>query len=117
MAARPVLAALLLLAAALTISGAAAASSSGNAAVPDFGPNVKIFDPSMSTADIKAAVDAVAARQLPNQFGTEREALLFMPGTYGSATAPLSFQAGYYTEVAGLGASPDDVHVTGTIDS
>jgi hypothetical protein len=34
--------------------------------------------------------------------------LLFMPGTYGSATDPLNFQVGYYTEVAGLGSSPSD---------
>ena len=94
------------LAAALTISGAAAASNSRHVAVPDFGPNVKIFDPSMSTADIKAAVDAVAARQVPSQFGTERDAFLFMPGTYGSPAAPLNFEVGYYTEVAGSASRP-----------
>jgi hypothetical protein len=116
-AARRVLFAALLLAAALAVSGAASASGRAHAAVPDFGPNVKIFDPSMSTADIKAAVDAVAARQVPNQFGTERDALLFMPGTYGSNAAPLNFEVGYYTEVAGLGASPGDVTLNGTVDS
>ncbi|MFL5926819.1 MAG: adenylyl cyclase [Gaiellaceae bacterium] len=116
-AARRVLAALFLVSAALAVSGAAAASGSSRLAVPDFGPNVKIFDPSMSTADIKAAVDAVAARQVPNQFGTERDAFLFMPGTYGTAAAPLNFDVGYYTEVAGLGASPGDVTLNGTVDS
>jgi hypothetical protein len=110
-------AAVLLLAAALALGGAASASSSRHVAVPDFGPNVKIFDPSMSTADIKAAVDAVAARQVPNQFGTERDAFLFMPGTYGTDAAPLNFEVGYYTEVAGLGASPGDVTIDGTVDS
>ena len=30
--------------------------------------------------------------------------------------APLNFQVGYYTEVAGLGSSPNDVTVNGTID-
>src|SRR5262249_26142537 len=87
-AARRVLFAALLLAVALAVSGTAAGSGRAHTAVPDFGPNVKIFDPSMSTAEIKAAVDAVAARQVPNQFGTERDALLFMPGTYGTDTAP-----------------------------
>ena len=72
---------------ALAISGAAAASqhAPGVAGVPDFGPNVKIFDPSMSTSEIKATVDAIAAEQVSNQFGTQRYALLFMPGTYGTA--------------------------------
>ena len=91
-------------------------SEGAGAATPDFGPNVKIFDPSMSTSEIKAAVDAIAAQQVPNQFGTQRYALLFKPGTYGSAAAPLNFQVGYYTEVAGLGSSPHDVTVNGTID-
>jgi hypothetical protein len=84
---------------------------------PDFGPNVKIFDPSMSTSQIKATVDAIANQQVSNEFGTQRYALLFKPGTYGSATDPLNFQVGYYTDVAGLGSSPGDVTVNGTIDS
>ena len=110
----------LLVAAVLTISGAAAAASNhpgGPSPSPDFGPNVKIFDPSMSTSDIRAAFDAVASQQLSNEFGTQRYAMLFLPGSYGSATDPLNVQVGYYTEVAGLGASPNDVAVNGTIDS
>src|SRR5581483_12021650 len=87
------------------------------ASAPDFGPNVLVFDPSMSTSQIRAAVDAVSTQQLPNQFGTQRYALLFMPGTYGSPADPLNFQAGYYMQFAGLGGSPDDVTINGTIDS
>jgi hypothetical protein len=102
---------------ALAISGAAAASDHARADAPDFGPNVKIFDPGMSTSTIKATVDAIATQQLSNQFGTERYALLFKPGTYGSATDPLNFQLGYYEEVAGLGGTPNNVNLNGTIDS
>ncbi len=83
---------------------------------PDFGPNVLIFNPSMPTSQIQAAVDAVAAQQISNQFGTQRYALLFEPGTYGSSTTPLNFQVGYYTTVAGLGLSPNDVVINGSID-
>jgi hypothetical protein len=102
----------------LATTGAGGTSTRSTAVVaPDFGPNVTIVDPSMSTSDIKATVDAIAARQLSNQFGSERDAVLFMPGTYGSPASPLNFQVGYYTEVAGLGGSPGDVHVNGTIDS
>jgi hypothetical protein len=96
--------------------GSAAAAPSA-APVPDFGPNVKIFDPGMSTAQIKSTVDAIAAQQVPNQFGTQRYALLFMPGTYGSTADPLNFQVGYYTEVAGLGALPDGVTVNGAVNT
>jgi hypothetical protein len=94
---------------ALAISGPAVAAS-------PFGPNVKIFDPSMPQSEIKATVDAIAAEQVSNQFGTQRYALLFMPGSYGSRANPLNFQVGYYTDVAGLGSSPSDVDVNGTID-
>jgi hypothetical protein len=83
---------------------------------PDFGPNVMIFDPSMTTSQIQTAVDKIANQQVPNQFGTQRYALLFMPGTYGSADTPLNFQVGYYTMVAGLGLSPNDVVINGSID-
>ena len=83
---------------------------------PDFGPNVIIFDPSMPTSQIQATVDAIAAQQVPNQFGSERYALLFKPGTYGSAAEPLIVQVGYYTEVAGLGQSPGDVVIVGHVN-
>ncbi|MEO6700183.1 MAG: adenylyl cyclase [Jatrophihabitantaceae bacterium] len=82
---------------------------------PDLGPNVYVFDPSMPLAQIQQAVDAVAAQQVSNQFGTQRYSLLFKPGTYGTAANPLNFQVGYYTEVAGLGASPDDVVINGSV--
>lgn len=83
---------------------------------PDLGPNVRIFDPSMSTAEIQTQVDAVAAQQIDSEMGTGRVALLFKPGTYGSATDPLVFQVGYYTEVAGLGQSPTDVTINGEVN-
>ena len=84
-------------------------------AKPDLGPNVLIFKPSTPQGDIQAAVNAVAAQQVPNQFGTQRYALLFEPGTYGSAANPLNFQVGYYTAVAGLGQSPSDVVINGSV--
>jgi hypothetical protein len=82
---------------------------------PDFGPNVYIFNPSMPQSEIQATVNAVANQQVSNQFGTQRYALLFEPGTYGSSTNPLNFQVGYYTTVAGLGLSPSDVVINGSI--
>jgi type IV secretory pathway TraG/TraD family ATPase VirD4 len=38
---------------------------------PDFGPNVMIFNPSMPMSQIQNAVDAIANRQISNQFGTQ----------------------------------------------
>ena len=83
---------------------------------PNFGSNVYVFNPSMPLSQIQATVDAVANQQISNQFGTQRYALLFEPGTYGSSAAPLNFQVGYYTAVAGLGVSPSDVVINGSID-
>ena len=83
---------------------------------PDLGPAVVVFDPGMPTSQIQATVDAIAAQQLDSEMGTQRYTLLFKPGVYGSAAAPLTFQVGYYTEVAGLGSSPGDVVINGHVD-
>ena len=81
---------------------------------PNFGPNVDIFDPSMSATTIQNTLNSVFNTQKLNQFGTQRYALLFKPGTY-SAEANI----GYYTSIAGLGQNPDDVTINGdvTVDS
>ena len=102
----------------LTVGLEAAAQETqlGKPGQPNFGPNVLIFDSSMPTSQIQAAVDAVATQQISNQFGTQRYALLFAPGTYGSSAAPLNFQVGYYTAVAGLGQSPTDVVINGSVN-
>jgi hypothetical protein len=91
--------------------GGAAAAAPGS----DLGPNVIVFDPSMPTTEIQAKVDAIASQQVSNEFGTQRYALLFEPGTYGSAADPLNFQVGYYTSVAGVGRSPGDVVINGSV--
>ena len=83
---------------------------------PDIGPNVVVFDPSMSTSQIQTTVDAIATQQVDNEMGSQRYALLFKPGTYGTAANPLIVQVGYYTDVAGLGASPTDVVINGHVD-
>ncbi|MEV5749820.1 RICIN domain-containing protein [Actinoallomurus sp. NPDC052308] len=75
---------------------------------PDLGPNVKIFDPSMSASSIQSTINSVYGSQQTNQFGTNRYALLFMPGSYN-----VDVPVGFYTQVAGLGAQPTDVSLTG----
>jgi hypothetical protein len=83
---------------------------------PALGPNVTIFDPSMPVSEIQATVDAIHARQVDDEMGTNRHLLLLKPGVYGSASEPLQMKVGYYTEVAGLGASPADVTINGKIE-
>src|SRR3984885_5163015 len=98
------------------IAKAATSSTQPHSRPPNFGENVYIFNPSMPLSQIQSTVDSIATQQLSNQFGTQRYALLFEPGTYGSSTTPLNFQVGYYTEVAGLGQSPSEVVINGSID-
>jgi hypothetical protein len=100
----------------LSIHTPVSANERADSRAPDFGPNVLIFDPSMPTSQIQATVDAIAAQQVDSEMGTQRYTLLFKPGVYGSASTPLTFQVGYYTEVAGLGASATDVTINGHVD-
>jgi hypothetical protein len=94
-------------------SQAAAAPPAGE---PDFGPNVKVFHPGMPTSEIQAVFDEIWERQRNDEMGTGRYALYFMPGSYGTADEPLLARVGYYTEVAGLGASPGDVRINGKVE-
>jgi hypothetical protein len=105
--------------AASTASTAPAATSlCPDANVPAFGPNVCVFSPSMSQSAIQADLNNISTQQVPvgAQFDSDRYAIFFEPGTYGSSANPLVFQVGYYTEVAGLGYMPQDTVVDGAID-
>jgi hypothetical protein len=101
---------------ALASVGASVHSAGAASSGPDFGLNVHIFNPSMDQASIQSELNDIAVAQVHNQFGTRRDAVLFQPGTYGSVAHPLVFQVGYYTSVAGLGLSPNDVHIVGAIE-
>ncbi|MFC8683402.1 glycosyl hydrolase family 28-related protein [Microbacterium ureisolvens] len=83
---------------------------------PDFGPNVTIYSPDTPVAEIRAELDALHAQQVDAEMGTTRQAVYFLPGEYGSAADPLQVKVGYYTEIAGLGASPEDVTVHGAVE-
>jgi hypothetical protein len=83
---------------------------------PNFGPNVQIFSPATPLAEIQSTMDTLADQQRDAEMSSARKAVYFLPGDYGTAGAPLQFEVGYYTEVAGLGASPNDVSVNGSIE-
>ncbi|MFI9496492.1 coagulation factor 5/8 type domain-containing protein [[Kitasatospora] papulosa] len=75
----------------------------------DLGPNVLVFDP--STPDIQGKVDEIFKKQESAQFGSDRYALMFKPGTYDDINA----QIGFYTSIAGLGLNPDDTTFNGDV--
>lgn len=77
---------------------------------PDFGPNTFVYSPSTPQAEIQNRLTSIANEMKTNQFGPQRYAVLFRPGTY-NADVNLRF----YTHVAGLGMHPDDVNLNGHI--
>lgn len=91
-------------------SGPAASGAIHRNKTPDFGPNVLIFRPSMTAAEIRKQIDAVYAVEEHSEFGPARYALLFLPGEYH-----VDVPVGFYTQVLGLGASPDAVEIDGNV--
>jgi len=88
----------------------ASPSLSAQSHAPDLGPNVFVFNPSMPGAAIQNQIDKIYAIQQYSEFGSARDALLFLPGSYH-----IDVPIGFYTQVLGLGVSPDAVHITGNV--
>ncbi|MGK3205711.1 RICIN domain-containing protein [Amycolatopsis sp. MEPSY49] len=77
---------------------------------PDFGPNVVVFDPSMPSSTIQNRLNSIFGQQERNQFGSQRYAVMFKAGTYSN-----DVNVGFYTQVLGLGLSPDAVTINGAV--
>lgn len=88
-----------------------AASMLAQAVPPDFGPNVHILSP--ATPGLQQRILDIYEAQQPNHFGPRRDAILLMPGRYENLRIPV----GFFTQVLGLGAHPDDVQVIGDLRS
>jgi len=81
--------------------------------IPNFGPNVRIFEDSMSDASIQALLDAdfeLLKSTQTAQFAENRRAHLFKPGSYA-----VFDNVGFYLSVAGLGLNPTDTTIVGAI--
>lgn len=77
---------------------------------PNFGPNVFVYGPGSSQSAMQNQLNTVFNQQHTNQFGSQRYAFLFKPGTYNA-----DVNLGFYTQVSGLGLSPDDVNINGHV--
>ena len=71
-----------------------------------FGENTYIFNEEDQRSEIDKIVADIFAKQHYSQFGKNRYAYLFKQGDYSDATV---FDMGYYTQLLGLGKSPEDV--------
>jgi hypothetical protein len=77
---------------------------------PELGSNVLVFSPSMPAAEMQQKIDDIYEAQQHSEFGTQRNAILLLPGEYH-----LDIPVGFYTQIIGAGATPDAVHVTGNV--
>jgi hypothetical protein len=82
--------------------------SLGVPGVPYFGPNTKIFDPTMTANSITTTMNSFTT----SEFSTNRVAWLFKPGTYN-----LTITANYYIQAYGLSLNPDSTRVTGAVQN
>ncbi len=76
--------------------------------LPEFGENIFFFSPEDDVREVQKALDEIYAIQEANQFGRERHAIYFLPGTYDES---MEVNVGFYTHVAGLGISPEEVQL------
>lgn len=75
-----------------------------------FGPHVFVFTQSTPQGEIQSRINDIYKEQEHSEFGDGRYALLFLPGEYR-----VDVPVGFYTQVLGLGATPDAVHITGDV--
>lgn len=71
-----------------------------------FGSNVYFFAPEDDPEKVQEILEEIWKKQEKNQFGDYRFAIYFFPGIYDEK---IQARVGFYTQIAGLGASPDDV--------
>ena len=73
--------------------------------IQTFGYNTNIFEPTDNANEIQSYIDNVYKTTEAGQFISDRYAFMFAPGTYSNN---LTVKIGFYTQVAGLGLSPED---------
>lgn len=80
--------------------------------IPLLGDNVYVFDPGMDMQRIQALMDSIGSVQhdRKSEFSLKRYAFLFRPGKYN-----LDIRMGYYMQLLGLGRSPDEVEIHGSL--
>lgn len=71
-----------------------------------FGENTYVFDEGYSASEIQQIIDDTYSYSEAGQFGSNRQAFLFKPGSYNVTT-----KVGFYTQVAGLGIKPTEVNI------
>lgn len=76
------------------------------------GPDVLVLSPKMTSAEIQCKIDRISFAQQKAEFGEGRHAILLLPGRYRN-----DINVSYFTQISGLGRSPDDVVIDGHLRS
>lgn len=91
---------------AYSVSGEGIILGRKNYHLDSFGDNVWFFAPEDDPEAVQRELDTLWGRQETNQFGDVRYSVYFLPGEYDERIQP---KVGFYMQVSGLGAMPDDV--------
>ncbi len=80
----------------------------------NWGENIFLFTPQMDQAGVQKTIDSIYQLQSTreSEFSPQRFAFLFSPGHY-----TLDVKVGYYTQVLGIGQSPNDVVIEGGVQA
>ena len=98
----------------VALGGVATSPKTWAQTTPNFGPNVTIITPTMTPSEINATLNQLNGEA---QFSSNRYAVLFMPGSYGTSSDTVSAQVGFYESIAGLGENPTQVTITGGLSA
>lgn len=73
-----------------------------------------VFDATMNMGEIQQLIDSIHTIQTNSnsEFSNNRYAFIFKPGTYH-----LNIKVGYYMHIIGVGKSPDDVVIKGSVSA
>jgi hypothetical protein len=99
----------------------ATSAARGQYEIPDFGPNVYIFDPSVPVAEMNSLFLSMSGHS--NGRDDKRTAVFFLPGVYGTpasgeqktATNFINSTVGTVSSFQGLGAIPGEVTINGNL--
>ena len=99
----------------------ASAAARARYEIPDFGPNVYIFDPSVPVEEMNSLFLSMSGHS--NGRDDKRTAVFFLPGVYGTpatgdqktATNFINSTVGVVSSFQGLGATPGEVTINGNL--
>ena len=89
----------------VAVRGSGELSEATSYEIATFGYQTYIFEDTDNNSEVQSTINEIYKKTESGQFISDRQAFLFRPGTYSK---DLMVDIGFYTQVAGLGISPED---------